>query len=275
MRRCPVWCLLYLALATGPAFAQPAPADEARRAFAEGIAHFEQGSYALALAAFERSMQAQPNPGVLYNTGLSLKALGRMKEAIASFSRYLAEASPSAERRAITEKLRSDATAQLATLTVLAPQNAAVRLDGREQGSAPLAALTLDPGHHLVEVAAPGFVTERREVQLSPAEALSLTVMLEKAELLVEAPPAPTPFLQRTRGRVALGLGALGVVGFAVAGGLGGRMLQLKGVYDGGCAVGPCDHGVYQVTSHYALAADLVLGVAVAALIAALLVAVL
>src|SRR6185503_20787563 len=98
-------CVVILFAAT-PLYAQPAPApapkvvappaenpavvEEAKRHFEQGVALFNDGNYSAALAEFEAAYKTRPAPAVLYNIGLTQKALFRYPEAIDSLTRYLA-----------------------------------------------------------------------------------------------------------------------------------------------------------------------------------------
>jgi hypothetical protein len=252
----------------------PAPED-ARRAFSQGIVDFESGNYAQALTAFELSFQLHKNPGVLYNVGLSLQALGRLGESRETFARYLEQGHPPDDRRAAVEKRMEEMLAQMATLTfVELPDGAQVRVDGRDVGVAPLAPLRVDPGKHIVEVAAEGYLTVRRELALRPDADEPLRIALQKP-----APPRPPPpppmFFQTRRGIAVLTVAALSLASFVVFAVMGGLTLQRRDGYNAGCAVGPCDHALYLEAQRYAVTADVFLGLGIVSAVSGLLTGVL
>ncbi len=108
---------LVVGLSTANAVAQDR--EVARREFEEATRQFEQGHFALALQGFERSyslMREDPRgPLILYNIGRAQEALGRLEEAIASFERYLADATSDAPYRESTLDLLRDLRARVAT----------------------------------------------------------------------------------------------------------------------------------------------------------------
>src|SRR5688500_11122356 len=92
------------ALAAPPKKAPPAADDknteEAKRHFKQGVALYNDGNFGAALAEFEQANKLRPSPAVLYNIGLTQKALFRYNDAIDSLNEYIAkEAKLSNERR--------------------------------------------------------------------------------------------------------------------------------------------------------------------------------
>src|SRR5437016_7333581 len=63
--------------------------EEARQHFQKGIALYNDGNFEGALAEFETANGLRASTGVLYNIGLTQKALFRYKDAIDCFQRYL------------------------------------------------------------------------------------------------------------------------------------------------------------------------------------------
>ncbi|MBX3272321.1 MAG: tetratricopeptide repeat protein [Sandaracinaceae bacterium] len=98
-----VGLLLFVALAGGSLVTRAQDRETARRHFEEADRQFEEGHFALALDGYQRSyeiMRADPRgPLILYNIGQCQIRLGRNRDALESFERYLAEAPPDAPFR--------------------------------------------------------------------------------------------------------------------------------------------------------------------------------
>jgi hypothetical protein len=181
--------VLALVLVAAAARAQPRPpenpavAEEAKRHFTQAVALYNDGNYNGALAEFEASYQLRPTvPAVLYNIGLTQKALFRYSEAIASLRRYLAE-EPRVppERRAQVEQIVAEMKALLADVTfTVAPDGAQLSLDGRPLGRAPLPTLGIAAGNHVLEVSADGYRPIKRELMVTAGAPLALAVKLEQ-----------------------------------------------------------------------------------------------
>src|SRR4030095_14389791 len=140
------WIISFVVCASALAQAapeDPAVLDEAKRHFTQAVALYNEGNYDAALAEFEARYRLRPSaPAVLFNIGLSQKALFRYTDAIASIQKYLTEEKKIApEQRSLAEQLVRERTALLADVTLeIDPPGATVRLDGRAIGQAPLPA---------------------------------------------------------------------------------------------------------------------------------------
>jgi hypothetical protein len=156
--------------------------EEAKRHFQQGVALYNDGNYNGALAEFEAAYRVRPSPGVLYNIGLSQKALFRYAESIDTLERYLREETKLAgERKAEVTQLISEMKALLADVTVtITPPGAAVMVDGRAAGTAPLTGpLRIAAGNHVIEVLAEGYRPQRRELMISAGVPVKLNIALE------------------------------------------------------------------------------------------------
>jgi hypothetical protein len=161
--------------------AQGAP-EEARQAFQEGVRLLEDARYAEAVAALERSRTLREVAPVLYNLALAYRGTGAYLQAIATFERFLAVATP-------REPLRNDASAIIAALRAalarvqvrVVGEAGEVRLDDRVIGQGNLErTLAVDPGRHVLEARRPGYRAVVQPVTLSPGGAES--VQLNAAE---------------------------------------------------------------------------------------------
>jgi len=96
-------------------FAQGDVDQEAREAFKEGIAAFDEGQISDALVSFQRAYSLRPAFKLLYNIGQAQTELGLTRQAISTFERYLRDGGEKIEpdRRLTVE-------AELSRLRILA-----------------------------------------------------------------------------------------------------------------------------------------------------------
>jgi hypothetical protein len=202
--------LLLGALCAAAAPAQPsdtASVRQARAMFLEGLDHFEAGDLDAALRSFRGSYELVRHPETLYNIAGVLSRLGRYREAIAEYDRYLAEGGdvPRDRRMAVAEELaRLRGLLGLLEL-VVEPAGAAVSVDGAAAGTAPLdAPVAVDPGSHIVEARLAGYEdarttlevaaggAARAELRLQPLPAiLTIVNIVEGAAVEVDGTPVP------------------------------------------------------------------------------------
>jgi hypothetical protein len=154
--------------------------DEAKRHFEQAVALYGDGNFDAALAEFEAAGKLHPNPSLLYNIGLCQKGLHRYGEAIATLEKFLTDAlAATAAQKSEANQLIADMKAVSGTVTLtITPEGAAVTIDKRDAGKAPLAPLLLPAGTHTVEVAAEGFVAARQELSVVAGAPLALTIAL-------------------------------------------------------------------------------------------------
>ena len=76
---------------TAPDAALSAPASSpARMANDEGVGHYQQGHWDVAMEHFQKAVKADPNSAVVhYNVALTLDKMGKHQEATASFKKAL------------------------------------------------------------------------------------------------------------------------------------------------------------------------------------------
>ena len=179
--------LANLAAAQKPKAGAAAKADpqlvEAKRHFDQAVALFNDGDFGGAMAEFEASYKIHPSAGVLYNIGLTQKALYRYDEALASLRKYLVDAQKiPKDKRAEVTQLISEIQALLATVTFsVTPAGTLVTLDGRELGQAPtLGSYGVAAGMHTFDFVAEGYKPTKKELKVVAGQPLVLTVNLEK-----------------------------------------------------------------------------------------------
>src|SRR5262245_51288347 len=124
--RAPALCLgLALGLlSAGPAAAQGNAAGdgiraEARERFDRGLALFNDGDNAGALAEFRRAYDLVPHRLVLFNIGMVYAAMGRPVEAADTLERVLGDPGPlSPERLALARRTRDEQARRVGLLAI-------------------------------------------------------------------------------------------------------------------------------------------------------------
>lgn len=152
---------------------QPSSGDleRARALFEQGSEAYSDGRYEAAAEAFQASYAIAGAPELLYNIGQSYERAGLLPQALEALQRYLAAAPNAADAPAVRERVaiiqRNFRQSQLRI--VVTPRGARIRVDGRDVGRAPLDALTVTPGEHLVEIEADGHRRYRTTFQVALA----------------------------------------------------------------------------------------------------------
>ena len=181
---------LALTLASSTALAQTEPA---RAAFDRGMAQVQSEQFALAAASFEESYRLRPVPVVLFNLAGAYDRMGRARQAIETYERYLREAGSTlpAERSSFVRDAVTRLRGQLSTVTLrVTPRDYAVEVDGRRES--PVAgALTLDPGRHVLTFTAEGHQVARRELDARAGTNTELDVTLTASAVTATTAPDP------------------------------------------------------------------------------------
>jgi hypothetical protein len=185
-----------LALSATSAAAQRAPDgaahDEARARFEHGVAFIQAERWADAITELQRAREIRTTPAVLYNLGLAYRAVGRNRDATATFAEFLrgATAATSPELVARARAYQREAAAGVARLDLqVEPPTARVIVDGTL--SLTRLGITLDPGRHVVVAEAPGYTAEARSVDLLRGARQSLALRLAPVASAAVAPAAP------------------------------------------------------------------------------------
>ncbi|MCB9595199.1 MAG: tetratricopeptide repeat protein [Sandaracinaceae bacterium] len=224
------------------------PSDTTARAreyFGQGVELTRQDRWGEALVYFRRSLALVERPNTLFNIAGILVRLGRGRDAVEHYERYLRVAPEDDPDRAAALAALEDARAALAHLRLsVRPADAELRVDGlRIDGEGSERELVLDPGEHVIDLYAPRHHREVFRVSLLPGatgERLINLVRLgagarppehpetpetipalapPEPEPVVVAPPIPAPpaRVDRTPAHVTLVAGlATAVVGGAV-----------------------------------------------------------
>lgn len=171
---------------------QPAVSEEvtaqARGAFQAGVAAFDAGQHAAALAHFERAQTLKPHPMVRVNIANCHAELGHAIEALTHFEAFLASdfGAPGQRRevrREIDKLQQKVGNAQL----LISPAGASVRVDGTGAMTAPLAGpLRMLPGQHEIDVSLEGYAPYTGRFNVRGGRQVTVQIALQP----MQAPPA-------------------------------------------------------------------------------------
>lgn len=174
------------------------PADpEVAAMVARGRAAFDERRYGDARVIFEEVVRREPTPQRLYALGMACRNVSRYAQAIAAFERFLAEPSASADP-ALLDEVREQIAAMHRLMGRLSlavtPDAATAMLDGHAL-TLPADQFALDPGNHVLDLAAPQHRAEHREFTVESGAAVQFQVALvaeahESPRIIVEPTPA-------------------------------------------------------------------------------------
>ncbi len=167
--------------------------EQAKKAFKAGKAKMQAGNYAGALTDFQLADASWPGAAPKYNIAFCYDKLGKNKEALLSYERFLAS-NPSekyADRMALAKRRIAELKAAekkrsggKLLLKVNPPINGiSIMVDGQ-----PIAGTELEvpPGPHTVEATAPGYAPFRQQVDVVGGTQLEVPITMLKA---VAPPP--------------------------------------------------------------------------------------
>ena len=159
--------------AAPPTARTPSAADklaDARLHFQQGVALYQDHNYDAALAEFQGAYAASNEPIVLYNMGLTFKALFRYGDAVATLDHYLKESvarneAVTPERRTEVEGIIAEMKSLLAAVTIVVqPPQATVRVDGRAVGLGIDGVVQLAAGTHAIDASQTDYSSDRRDI---------------------------------------------------------------------------------------------------------------
>ncbi|MBL8679012.1 MAG: tetratricopeptide repeat protein [Myxococcales bacterium] len=204
---------LLAALAIGLASMNVCAQQERNEALVRGSALLESMDMAAAIPLLEQAVRERAGPLAYYNLGLAYRAVGRYREAIDVWDRYLQAPEEQAppERLAAVRQERQALEAQCLRVQLrFAPSNATVTVDGRIQHEARAAGASwlLDARSQRIEVVAPRY---RPWTAALPGRAgdVSYSVTLAPIELRTSSASAIEPRERRLAWWGWLGAGVL------------------------------------------------------------------
>jgi hypothetical protein len=196
LRRAVAVGLMSLVLTAAPrsGFAQTSdPRSAARAQFERGMTFVKSGDLEAAAEAFDLAYRTSPHYSVLYNLGLAYGTLGRPVEAALTLERFLSEGGEriSGPRRKEVTKLIAQHRSRIGQVELeVLPEGAAIAIDGRDVGTAPIAEpLFLAKGTHALVASKAGFRSRAISLEVAGGEATRTRLELE-AELTARPRPA-------------------------------------------------------------------------------------
>ena len=267
---------------TGAAPAKPAAPAAAKPVdpkplMASGEKKFKAGDFAGALADFEAANAAKASPEGDRFVGLSHDNLGHFTEAVTAYEKFLANVPAKMKEQGDETKKRVEAIKAMPGKVHVetTPPGAQITVDlATNPNAQPHATptptdLDLPAGHHTVKIAAEGYQTVDKELDVTFASKQDLKVELSKNEpappppVVAEAPaPAPTPPAPpppEPRSKVpAYVTGAVAIVATGVGIGFGVKALSQSSDFDKNPTTKKADDG-----ENNALVADMMFGIAI------------
>lgn len=200
LRPMPAACVLVLAALLGGTPARAAAPRTADELAARGTRYFRAADYAHALTDFEEAVAMVVRgegdeallPVLRFNLGRCLEELGRPREAIDAFERYLDTPDSETARARATERIAALEKKHFARLTVeCKPANAVVRVKGRPEAPCGKAVTRLDPGPNSARVASPDGPSVLASYTLEAGIETRVTVVVPARLDFVELPEPP------------------------------------------------------------------------------------
>jgi tetratricopeptide (TPR) repeat protein len=186
----PALALCAVLAATG--FTHPAAAQDsggtAGRAFQAGTQAYARGDFRVAAASFDEAYRIAPRGAAAYNAGLSWEAAGEAARASDDYARALRAGDlGTVERADTTGRLRNLESNKVGRVSVFAPDDARVSLDGRDVTDAGRG-LHVTPGSHALSIEFGDGKQESRSVRVAAGEIVEIR---RTGHGEAAAPPAP------------------------------------------------------------------------------------
>jgi tetratricopeptide (TPR) repeat protein len=250
------------------ALAQPSSAARADSSYdalvLKGIAEYERGNWIEANAFFTRAHALQPNARTLRSLGMVAYELRTYVEAIGYFQAALQHQQRplTAEMRSQIDNMLREAEGFIARIRLdVEPATAKLSVDGQAPTFDPDQRLMLDAGQHEIVVTADGFESLTRELvarpgdrsqfrwRLAPVESQQAVSEAAVATLNADQATDSSSFWDRFDGqqKLALGVGAAGVVTLGVAATFTALMLAKNSESNSGHCTPACDRRGFQL----------------------------
>jgi hypothetical protein len=157
---------------------------EARSRFDGGLALFDEGNNAAALAEFQRAYDLIPNPVVLFNIGLVYAAMNRPAESADALQKVLKEPKGlSSDAISRANQILSQQLGRIAEIGITSNVPATIEVDNVEAAKAPLSGpLKVAGGSHIIGAIAPGYTPQRKQVTVAGGAKTSVEFNLTPME---------------------------------------------------------------------------------------------
>ena len=203
-----------------------------------------EGKLPLAIEKYRAALALKPTYDIAGNLGLTEMAEGHYADAAEHFALSLRGYPVNAEAAARegTVKKLTEARAKIGTLRIAAPAGAAIVLDGRVLGQAPLGYdAYCDPGKHVLEARLKGHATTSKTINPKAGEEVAVT--LPKGVAIKSDPAADgrSYLPEIVLGAVGVVFLATGAVLYGVAAGVDNSAAEKLAALPSGGANSPCD----------------------------------
>lgn len=196
----------------------------AREQFSQALALQTGGDWAGALALLKEVAAVKPTPQVRFNIALCEERLGLLVAALGDYE--LAGADAQAQK---ADQVRQEVDSRLESLKARVPRvvvkrgagadSATISLDGVVLGDAVLnSPLPVDPGPHVVEGAAAGFLPFKQAFRVAEQQTATIEVKLELAPVKRQPPPPPAPPPPQTLRTTGFVVGGAGIASLMASG---------------------------------------------------------
>jgi hypothetical protein len=200
-----------------PAWAAPTGKDkaEAKKLAAQGRAALKNKRFDEAETALRRANELDPSPQLKLDLARALSGAGKLVEA--STVLHEIEAAPGKGWqdklvRGSAKKLLGEIEGRIpwiqVTVTGPKPAEASVSIDGNEIDAT--AEVPIDPGDHVVQVEAPGWVSAEEKVKLGEGVHRQVKIKLEREAAAAPPPPPPDTGGSKVPAIIAFGVGVAG-----------------------------------------------------------------
>lgn len=192
----------------------------AQRLLTQGNQLVGDGDYINALEKFKAAYAKFPSPKILLNIGSTLRQLGRNVEAAEVYEQYIKDPKNEPAKVPGAQRVLGEIDAVIGRLTIEVSQPAArVRLDGKvlpgfENGGV----IRVEPGDHSVVAEKEGFPDAVQTLRVGPHDEKVVTLKIALPEKVIVERTVDGP--QETISYIVGGVGAAGLLGGAIAGGI-------------------------------------------------------
>jgi hypothetical protein len=202
MKRLPAICPLPVAMAI-VLVALPCAADEeklsaedalllAEKHASQGLAHYKEGEYELAVEEFTAAQDLVPNTSNIYNIARSYDNMGRYKQAAAYYQKYIKQGGQKSEKAASYLETIRQMPSQVLVSSV--PAGADVFVDGSDESIGQTPVKTgLSPGKHTIAVKLLGHEARSKDLEVVFLEDVSISFNLNKGDGNVSEPVSGAP----------------------------------------------------------------------------------
>ena len=170
--------------------AQQTARDQAEGFMRRGVEQYKKGEFELARVEFARAFALVQHPAIARNLADTEMQLGRYRDAAEHWSFFL-KTVPANRDRTDGERGLAECRKHVARLVVAAEEKAAISVDGKPVGEAPLAnELWLEPGEHVVEARLSGRTPAMERVVLAAGDERNVALVHPTGEGAAPEPAA-------------------------------------------------------------------------------------